>query len=257
MDAHELFEALAHSTWCTIGSAKLTKIAFGEDAITSVNLHALARTNPDSVVVEDTRVDEARKGCDFELWIGSDSIGWLRYAIQAKKVNPSSGSYAKLKHAVGGALQIDILERYASANRAAALYCFYNHSPSLQWNCNFPPAATQLGCSVTPTSVVRAALLKRGRRNARWMHSQTQTLPWRCLVRCPQLIAGSKYSGRDGWPDRKEFSHTELPSALKTLRERRSAAALSDAPGLFSDNLQFRPRWVGVLDILDSRQYEA
>src|SRR5688572_21752390 len=120
MNAVELFELLARSNWGTLERSYRRRVLFGEDAITSINLNALASL-PHTVVAEDTRVTEATRGCDFELWIGSDHVGWLRYAVQAKKVKVRSSRYTKLKYTVSGRDQIDVLERYARANRAAAL----------------------------------------------------------------------------------------------------------------------------------------
>lgn len=190
MHPSALLELLASTTWRTINRSARNRIQYGEDEITSVNLNALASSPDQTVVVEDTRVDEATKGCDFEFWIGSDHLGWARYAIQAKKISLPTSSYSKLGHKVGSSLQVDVLDSYAVANRAAPLYCFYNYSTKDHgWNCNLPKESEQLGCSVTPSSVVRAHLSIRGARSFQAIHANKATLPWRCLVRCP-LIAG-------------------------------------------------------------------
>lgn len=78
MNDYELFEILASMTWRALERASRNRIQYGEDAITSVNLNALASSNRLGVVVEDTRVDEASKGCDFEFWIGNNASGWAR-----------------------------------------------------------------------------------------------------------------------------------------------------------------------------------
>lgn len=184
MQPYELFEVLAEKTWRSIERFSRNSIHLGEDAITSLNLDALASARPAFVFAEDTRSDESTKGCDFEMWIGSDSVGWRRYAVQAKKLQISSGRYTSLAHEVGGTPQIDILESYAAANRALPIYCFYNRSnKAYQWNCSLPNCAEQLGCSVTPLGVARSALAKHGGRNFSFVHAQVETLPWRCLVR--------------------------------------------------------------------------
>ncbi len=164
MKPYEFFEMLAGATWRSIERFSRNRIHLGEDAITSINLDALAMAAPSCVLYEDTRVTESTKGCDFELWIGSDSEGWRRYAVQAKKID-SSGRYASLGHKVGGTPQIDILEKYATANRALPIYCFYNNSQKpFSWNCPLPTQREQLGCSVAPSQVVRDALSRRGGR---------------------------------------------------------------------------------------------
>lgn len=187
MRAVELLELLASTTWQTISCASRNRVAFGEDAITSINLNAIASLNNRSFAIEDTRVDEARKGCDFEIWIGSDRKGWHRYAVQAKKITLSSSQYQQLSHKVRGRMQIDVLDVYASGARAAPLYCFYNFSPNVTaWNCEQPRDSRQLGCMVVPAIVVREALrIRRGSRNFEWMHRQPEAVPWRCLISCP------------------------------------------------------------------------
>lgn len=250
---YELFEVLARTTWRTIDRAHRNRILFGEDAITSVNLNTLASAGPKCVVVEDTRVDEAQKGCDFEFWIGSDFIGWSRYAIQAKKLSIGRGTYTKLNHEVSGRQQIDILDQYARLNRAAALYCMYNFAPeAISQNCPLPCDVAQLGCTVTPSATVRMALMRRGCRNFSWLHSRSETLPWRCLVRCPKLIGYRVEEGPPGWPPRSNYYYERLPTALQRLREERRFEALAESGDLYNRDMPLRPGWVGIIDASDS-----
>lgn len=220
MRAVELFEVLASTTWRTISRANRNHISFGEDAITSINLNAIASLNDRCVAVEDTRINEAHKGCDFEMWIGSDRRGWSRYAVQAKKITASSGRYEKLSHAVRGSSQIEILNEYAKRARAASLYCFYNFAPHvMNWNCALPRDETQLGCMVAPAVVVEQALRLRGCRHFGWMHIQPEAIPWRCLLTCPRdhhhqytVYAPSR------WPSPETHHHRRLPEEVERLR---------------------------------------
>ncbi|MDM0010894.1 hypothetical protein QTH87_00450 [Variovorax sp. J22P168] len=249
MKPYELFEVLAGKTWRSIERFSRNRIHLGEDAITSNNLDALASAGPACVFLEDTRAQESTKGCDFELWIGSSYLGWRRYAVQAKKIQVSSSRYASLAHEVSGVLQIDILDAYAGANRALALYCFYNHSTKpYNWNCNLAPELEQLGCSVTPSRVVRAAIAKHGARNYTHLHSQPETLPWRCLLRCPNFVSKGA-PGHSGWPSLAENFYPQLPAALQRLRAQGGKISFEDLPELFNSNIQFRPQWVGVVDV--------
>lgn len=249
MRTYEMFEALARATWHNIERTTRIRVSLGEDALTSFNLLALASSGTSSVVVEDTRADEDLKGCDFELWIGSDFSGWCRYAIQAKKIRPLRGQYAGLAHKVGKSFQIDILDRYAHANRALPLYCFFNFSavPG-KWSCNLPPDPEQLGCSVTPSAVVRIALRTRGGRSFQFLHSQPETLPWRCLVRCPAIV-GKDGPGPAGWPARSTYYHASLPPPLRELRALRHGGLLTDVQGVFNPDVPLRPAWIGVVQI--------
>ena len=252
MQPYELFEILARTTWNSVNRCHRLRIQLGEDSITSVNLSAIASHKTKCVVVEDTRVNEATRGCDFELWVGSSRLGWARYAIQAKKINPNTNRYGKLGHKVGGTLQIDILDRYATANRAAPIYCFFNSSlDAYSWSCKLADEREQLGCTVTPSHIVRRSLNIRGARNFSSMHHSVETLPWRCLVRCPQLI-GSSPNQRKGWLPRSSYRHASLPIEMKLLQERRSMAALDNPLTLYSPDSPLRPAWVGVIDISDS-----
>jgi hypothetical protein len=205
---------------------------------------------PSCVLFEDTRATESTKGCDFELWIGSTSSCWRRYAVQAKKIDFPSGRYASLAHKVGGTPQIDILDEYAKANLAFPIYCFYNNSAKpFSWNCSLPKHSEQLGCSVTPSSVVRAALSKRGGKDFESIHKSAATIPWRCLVRCPAFINASVVR-HNGWESLEGATHKQLPSALRRLQENPSQTPFTaDSADLFSAQVELRPGWVGIIDV--------
>ncbi len=249
MDPVELLEFLARSTWRTLKDSHQNHIVFGEDAITSVNLSALVAA-PAGIIAIDTRISESTKGCDFELWIGTDSQGWSRYAVQAKRLSVSSGRYAKIDRHVGGRPQIDILDEYARLNRAASVYCFYNYSRHpYAWACSLSDDAEQLGCSVTPLSVVRQALGVRGGRTFSWMHRRPETIPWRCLLRCPSLVGGTGPCTLEGWPRRETFLHPKLPNSLRRPHEDVQVDGLHAAQDLFNPETKFRPARVVVIDL--------
>jgi hypothetical protein len=251
---YELFEVLAGKTWRSIERFSRQKIHLGEDAITSNNLDALASIGPSCVFVEDTRSTESTKGCDFELWIGSDALSWKRYAVQAKKIQPSTSKYGQLNHKVGvrGILQIDILDQYAKANRALPIYCFYNYSMNeYLWNCGLPCNVEQLGCSVTPSSTVRATLTERGTKNFTHIHGQKSTYPWRCLTRCPKFITPTG-DQVNNWPSPETYTYLTLPPPLRTLRSLGDAPiqfSFRDQPQIFSNETQFLPGWLGIVDV--------
>lgn len=248
MRTYETFELLAKTTWRLIRDSELNRISMGEDAITSYHLTAIAAARPQNVLYEDTRVDESRKGCDFELWVGSDFLGWHRYAIQAKKIKPATGRYEALGHKVGGVRQIDVLKKYAHTNNATPLYCFYNFSSSpAKSNCTDPADIEQLGCSIATVASIEAALKKRGGRSFQFIHSQPSTLPWRCLVKCPKFIPGSPITNP------KFHKHASLPGALNALRHQWRDGVESrmglDPGGLFNMDLSLRPARIAVIDL--------
>lgn len=257
-----IFENLAFTTWETIFNAFLNSISYGEDAITSVNLLSLRNASLGDLALQDTRPTENTKGCDFEFWIGSPKRGWLRYAIQAKKITVSCNRYSSLAHKVNGVPQIDILENYSLANRAIPIYCLFNYSKDVSGinsGCPKYSDSRELGCSVTPIKTVRKALKTRGARTFKWFHSRDETLPWSCLVRCPQIVKH--------WPKSKlgvdldEMIHEDLPDILHSLLRGENS---EEFPGqfdeedqakqlvnsnLFSQEVNYRPRWVGVINI--------
>lgn len=216
------------------------------------------------MVVRDSRAREARKGCDFEMWIGSDKRGWSRYAVQAKKVSVSTGRYESLNHSVSGKPQIDILNLYAKRVGAAPIYCLYNFYDCLPdwkyrcplWNCGLPVDRFQLGCSVTPARVIKSALQRRGMRSFLSIHSEPETIPWRCLLRCagPHRYdheASMSHRPPTRWPDPEEFYYEDLPPQVQALREsvaRGLEFQLEDDVNWGRDE-PLHPGWTAIVDI--------
>lgn len=91
-----------------------------------VRQHPPDPLNPKAILREDLTA------LDWEWWIGSPRRKWLRFAVQAKKLDLKSQRYRKLKHLVGTEAQHELLARYAAANDAIPLYCFYNHVPDFE-----------------------------------------------------------------------------------------------------------------------------
>lgn len=251
MDTSEsILEKLAITTWETIENAFSKRISYGEDAITSVNLLKLKNESLGNLVLLDTRINESTKGCDFEFWIGSNKQGWHRHAIQAKKISVSNERYNSLAHKVSGKPQIDILEAYSTANKAIPLYCLFNYSQqvtSIKSSCPKYTDIKELGCSITPLKTVRKALATRGARTFQWIHSRKETLPWSCLVRCskisthcPNSILGHNY---------QDMMHKELPYQIQLLLSHDLQAEQLQDSGLFSQENDYRPRWLGVFEV--------
>lgn len=192
-NAITLLESLAEQTWDRIKDGFEFDISQGEETITDFNLLEMLRSGVKALkVVKLSKGEEAIKGIDWEWWIGSRTQGWLRYAVQAKKLNFATQRYDSFGHKVKGIPQIDLLETYARKASAIPIYCLYNCSKSASqhqhWHCNFPYEEKQLGCTVTPSSVVRQAMNIKGFRNFDFIHSQNSTIPWRCLLKCPSVL---------------------------------------------------------------------
>lgn len=226
----------------------LGPVRFGEETITDIIMMDLYMKGSTLVhFTQTTKPDEAMWGTDFELWLGSDLLGWFRFAVQAKKLTLTDYRYSSLAQGNNNGDQIDLLEQYARFNRAAPLYCLYNFSEYADkyrhYHCgDGQHELKELGCTVTPSSNIRTAIKTRGAKNFNTIHSKTNTLPWRCLVSCPlvqqsliELAAGiTNAPVLDAFPlfDPRSCYHRVLPIALRgdgggvNVRESGSGGAL-------------------------------
>jgi hypothetical protein len=158
---------------------------------------------------------EPEIGIDWMWFVGNASRGWLRFAVQAKKLNLQHMRYDSLNHEVSkGIKQIDVLENFAMWAQATPLYCLYNYVDFDQvisnrchfapehceckmkelWNCCQLLTEEQFGCTITHLNDVREALLPPpppkkiyvpSKKRFTSMHDQGKAVPWRCLL-CPQ-----------------------------------------------------------------------
>lgn len=174
-------ENIADNTWQNLRDGIAFDVSQGEETISDNILLYLAKLRFSNLRLLKTPKDlEFFKGTDWEWWIGNDKSGWLRYAVQAKKLNAKTLSYMKLNHKVSNSgmsrhpghtihsryphplwsklghpiYQHDILLEYSKLNSAIPLYAFYNfielkdYRPS--WNCRSTMDVSQLGITVTP-----------------------------------------------------------------------------------------------------------
>jgi hypothetical protein len=186
-----LFERLSADTWKTLQKSIASRISQGEETITDTNLLALSSLKGIRVWKCPKHL-EKHTGVDWEWLIGSNRLGWIRYAVQAKKLNlKRNHKYEHLNHHVKGMSQIRILELYARKVSAVPLYCFYNYTNleklSAYWQCTRPFTAEQMGCTVSDLATVKKALNKGSKKTFQNIHSSSESLPWRCLVTCPAI----------------------------------------------------------------------
>lgn len=196
---HHLNE-VCDKVWQRLESSKRFGISQGEETITDDILLYLASQNLSTIkVIQTPRSKEAIQGTDWEWWIGNSQTGFLRYAVQAKKLDLKTKKYSSLKHKVGNGhsaeFQHNILEKYANTNNAIPLYAFYNHLDATKlpqkWNCPLPLDHSKFGCTVTPLKNVKKAIQTRGCRTFDKVHSFPETVPLRCLAACPNLAINS------------------------------------------------------------------
>ncbi len=246
--SRDIWERLSYVKDSYITRGSLGPVRFGEETITDLIMMDLYRRGSTVAHFSQTaKPDEALWGTDFELWLGSDQLGWFRFAIQAKKLSLTDDRYSSLTQGNNNGEQIDLLEEYARLNHAAPLYCLYNFTGNADerrhYHCrDGQPELKELGCTVTPSSNIRMAINRWGAKNFHSIHSKRNTLPWRCLVACPMvqrsLVALSADSNAlpvlEALPlfDPNSCYHRELPVALQrdgggvTIRESESGGAL-------------------------------
>ena len=201
-DLGAMFEIQSKFTWERLSYAYRSimdpgqsgPLQFGEETITNIFMMDLYVQGSTVALFEQTsKKKESKSGTDFELWVGSQQLGWFRFAVQAKKLDLRTERYTDLNHKNSNGLQPKLLEQYATSNRACPMYCLYNFTTEVNqkdhWHCcdDTKDDTTELGCSMTTLSNIKKAVEKRGAKNFKCIHSQPDTLPLRCLVACPKV----------------------------------------------------------------------
>jgi hypothetical protein len=258
MNLVSVLESLAADTWERLRDAQELDVRFGEETVTDLVLLELKRKrHPGLLVLQTNKFVESTQGTDWELWFGSDSQGWLRLAVQAKRLNVSTGRYAALAHETGGQQQIDVLERFAKANGAVPLYCLFNFTEMADlatWHCCQTPVQSQLGCTLAPSSVIREALENRGHRTFQSIHTDRRTRPWRCLAKCsrfksPKRESNSLLSAGDGIAEllgEDVKVYPRLPAAIQ--RARTEGGVISELTNFYGVDDRVAPSHVIILD---------
>lgn len=247
-------ESVAQDIWYRIRDGQNLGVRQGEESLTDHALLCLRRIGTPSIrILKTSKAAEPTSGTDWEWWLGSNAQGWLRFAVQAKRLNVAY--YDQFAHKVAGVPQLDILERYAAAHAAIPLYCLFNHVPdplacTAGWKCCDSLDPEQLGCTVTPLSVVRTAVATWGCRTFRSVHADPRSVPWRCLLKCARYRAAW---GVDGVAARALFDVDQV-----TLHARVPAFWLDDDGtsiiGLPADSYPLAgegmlPRYVVIMDM--------
>ena len=251
-----LFEKAASDTWGRLKASSELGISQNETTITDIILLDLkAAKCPFLHLMKTPQHLEPRRGTDWEWWIGAHSVGWLRYAVQAKKIDLSSFRYDNLRHKIGEKQvdQLDILRSYSLANNALARYCFYNYAniqQSQHWHCNLPFDSTQLGCSIATLSTVDKAIKTRGGSNFDFIHSEISTLPFRCLVTCPMIL--SVYAGATRFPDKfDDYKNAQIsPSLPRNIQQGIETGSFEGwDPTFYSNEVPYRPERILVAEL--------
>ena len=224
-----LLQTLAEDTWENLREAKLQLVRYGEETITDILMLELRRKGF-RLFKQTSLRDEAKYGTDFECWVGSYNMGWVGYAVQAKKLDFRTGTYRNLGHVVKGRKkrQLDILKAYATARRLTPRYCLYSHSFNVDMAflqcCSRHFPEEELGCTLTPTGTIEWAIAMPGGKDFHSLQREKRTVPWRCLAICPRLqrsLSTSAISPDDLSPllDIDSIIHPRLPYEVSILLE--------------------------------------
>lgn len=227
--AAELFEELSKRTWLRLEQSLAFDISQGEETITDINLLDMAIAGVRGLKIwKCPKNEEPKLGIDWWWLIGNDHVGWRSYMVQAKKLDLMTKCYPTLNHRVGERTQIEILEEEAARRCAFPLFCFYNYvgvrplALMRYMHCLAEPReVAQLGCTVAPLWLVQKIVHKRSRPTNRtfdYIHKQTDTIPWRCLVRCQHAAAA--YRDPKNAPEGCDAAtvykmYTDIPSEVR------------------------------------------
>ena len=227
--------AISKDTWERLRDIKafsqrpqpFRSVRLGETTITDLAMMYLCRQKLSRSIFIQTPVrKEALRGTDFEWWVGSDASGWFRLAVQAKKLDVRTERYQSLAQRTKALVQYRTLMKYASLNRVTPVYCLYNYSgyvvPARHWHCCTRPSNDEeLGCTLTPASIIRRAILNPRMRYFDSIHTENKTLPWQCLASCPKVRAA--FSSRARGTFDPSFPFVNAASYYPTLPDRFSS----------------------------------
>ena len=266
-----VLSTLSGETWERLRDALQLSVSFGEETVTDllaldINRHGLATSTFDQT----TKPEEAVIGADYEWWVGDDSIGWIRMAVQAKKLILSRKQYNFSSPRKRTRSQIDLLESYANKVGAFPLYCLYNYSDKTRsfshWQCAFKKfKENDLGCTVVPSKTIRA--LRRGEKNFDYLHGMGGAVPWRCIASCTWLrkvLRNQPTTDRcsvsnDFFSQARDFPcfHPQLPDFLQTTqapvlgRKIQFDEAIVNEYYAFGTANRILPKWIMVFGLTD------
>lgn len=189
-DLCETFAERATWTGQIIESGYSTRLGVLEETITDVNLIEIGRRHPNHVLIKkySRREEGSSSGADW-LWSIGEPGSWISVLIQAKIVNPNTGTCRYLNYKDGS--QRSTLLRYARRHRLLPLYCIYAHIPSgldipLQHTPAFATVPSERwACSYIAPAYVRR-LCRKGQNKLTDL--LPYAIPWTYLI-CPSSQA--------------------------------------------------------------------
>lgn len=205
------FEFLTTTTWYSLDLAYTKNISIRETSVSDMMFLYLTQRGLSSIRTYATPHHlEKYIGTDWVWSIGSDKLGWLWFAIQAKKYNTLDKRYVSLSHPVNGREQYEILRDFTNSPswQCIPLYALFNyvdinHEINYKINCKgkkdknyylnttFPNRGYQwsdLGFTITPLSTVENILVHKNLTNNFFnIHTLVET------ISLPELIQITDY----------------------------------------------------------------
>lgn len=205
-----VLEDISRWSWNLLQAAHMLDASIGEETLTDLLSIEIIRKQIPMRIIQTTKPKEARTGTDIEAWLGNDTTGWQLFAIQAKKLDPS-GNYPQFNET-----QLNTLERYAHQRNAVPAYLLYNHTNDARrehWSCKRPFKMKQLGCTITPSQIIRNAMAQGHGFDS--IHKDSCTIPLRCLAECSEFCTPNVQ--RETLPEpltSRRLLHQNLPEFL-------------------------------------------
>lgn len=256
----EKFEDITRRIWTDINLSGKYGTIFGEETISDSILLELAKQNYFNIrILQTPKLLEKFQGTDWEWFIGSYKYGWIRYAIQAKKLSAKSNSYDSLNHKVGqppnDEYQVKLLRTFSTANKAVPLYNFYNHYPEAtefdHWHCNKDFDIELLGWTFTTLKNIEKAVNTRGSRTFDKIHRFPETLPIRCLFTCPYFK--SLYLDQSTINAPENFlgeSFEKVPTLPRQLINAVEIGTLSEFPEeIYNPQIEIYPKRIAIIEL--------
>lgn len=200
------FEFLTTATWHSLELANSNSISIRETSISDMMFLYLTQKRLSSIKTYATPHKLERYfGTDWVWSIGSNDLGWLWFAIQAKKYDTHDKRYNSLSHIVNGREQYEILRDFTNSPswQCIPLYALFNYvnvvdetdykinckgkkTKDYYLNTTFPNRGYQwsdLGFTITPLSTVENILVHKNLTNNFFnIHTLVET------ISLPELI---------------------------------------------------------------------
>lgn len=260
-------EVISRNNWNLLNEAESFNISFSETTLTDLILLQLAKLNSTKISVSKSTIKtEAEFGFDWEMWIKFNQNGWVRFSIQAKKLDAKSSIYKSLRHSVKKGLkkteQISLLEIYSKKYNSIPLYCFYNYIPEYDvisrkgWHCcqdNFDFNYKQLGCTLVRLDVVKKQYAKYKKKNFENLHPDSRSLPLRCIFSCPNFMKDVNENPLISNLITKNHYSNDLPDYLLRVEKENMVELPIDCFSIEVQNelIYFYPKYIFKIDLYE------